>query len=309
MPSWLLKASVQRAISLLPASRFWNRLFQTYITKSLTLSDDFFLSRVEAARSHLERFQLHTEPFRDGIRVVELGTGYFPIVPIALWLCGAEKIQTYDISELLVSDRLAATLDKFVAMNSTGSLIDRLPHANTDRLNQLASIALNARKVRPKELLKQIGIEYLVQDFKTTTTPDSSVDLIISYAVLEYPDRENIIGMLRICKRILRIGGVMSHWIDLRDEYAYFDNTITPYNFLRFSDRGWDIINNSLIPLNRLRLSDFCQALRLAGFRIVDETTELGEEQELARVPVAEKFRDYPKEDLLALETWLVCVV
>ena len=127
-------------------------------------------------------------------------------------------------------------------------------------------------------------------------------------AVFEYLDPTNIIATLKECRRILRGSGVMSHWIDLRDEYACFDPKITPYNFLRFSNRSWQLINNPLIPLNRLRSSDFRKAFRLAGFRIVDEKIERGEEQELVRVPVAEKFHDYPKEDLLALESWLVCV-
>ena len=118
---------------------------------------------------------MHAEPIRDGLRVVELGTGWFPIVPIALWLCGAEKIQTYDISELLVSVRLTATLQKFIEMNSNGTLIGRLPRVSTERLDRLTSIAPDAQKASPKELLKQIGIDYLVQDFNLNKIPSASV--------------------------------------------------------------------------------------------------------------------------------------
>ena len=100
----------------------------------------------------------------------------------------------------------------------------------------------------------------------------------------------------------------MSHWIDLSDEYAYFDSKITPYNFLRFSPQSWRWINNPLIPLNRMRISDFRRVIGHAGFRIVDEKIRQGEEADLARVPLAEEFRVYPTDELLALDVWLVCM-
>jgi hypothetical protein len=45
-----------------------------------------------------------------------------------------------------------------------------------------------------------------------------------------------------------------------------------------------------------------------AGFRIVDEKIRQGEEADLARVPLAEEFRVYPTDELLALDVWLVCM-
>jgi SAM-dependent methyltransferase len=185
--------------------------------------------------------------------------------------------------------------------------MDRLPGADAGRAKQLASLVEDARKIAPGELLQRVGIEYIVQSFAPNDIPTQSIDLIISYAVFEYPSPTLIMETLKEFRRTIRPGGVMSHWIDLRDEYAYFDNKISPYNFLRFSRQSCRLIDNPLIPLNRLRISDFQRMVCEAGFRIVEESMVRGDEADLTRVPLAEEFRAYPADDLLALDAWLVC--
>jgi SAM-dependent methyltransferase len=308
MPSWILKACVQRAVGALPAAHFWNGLLQQYISRSQNLTDEKFNDRLDVCRTHLEHFRSHAEPIRNRIDVIELGTGWFSVVPIGLWLCGAGKVRTYDIVQHLTSARLTATLQKFVETFDNGTLMDRLPGADAGRAKQLASLAENACKVAPEEVLRRIGVEYIVEDFVRNRIPPGAIDLICSYAVFEYPHPELIMNILKEFRRILRPGGVMSHWIDLSDEYAYFDGKITPYNFLRFSPQSWRWINNPLIPLNRMRISDFRRVIGQAGFHIVDEKIRQGEEADLARVPLAEEFRVYPTDELLALDAWLVCM-
>jgi SAM-dependent methyltransferase len=210
-------------------------------------------------------------------------------------------MRTYDIAQNLTSARLTATLKKFIEIFGNGTLMDRLPGADAGRAKRLASLVEEAERDPPAELLRQIGVEYIVQDFTRNHIPTESVDLIISYAVLEYPHPDLITDILKEFRRTLRPGGVISHWIDLRDEYAYFDKKITPFNFLRFSRRSWRLIDNPLISNNRLRISDFRRAMGQAGFRIVDERIVRGKEADLTRVPLAEEFRGCPEDDLLAL--------
>jgi SAM-dependent methyltransferase len=309
MPSWILKACVQRAVGALPAAHFWNELCQQYISRSQNFTNEKFNDRIDACRTHLEHFRSHAEPIRDRINVIELGTGWYPVVPIGLWLCGADKVRTYDIAQHLTSARLTATLQRFVEIFDNGTLMDRLPLADAGRAKQLASLIENARRAAPGELLRRIGVEYIVEDFVRNRIPTGAIDLIISYAVLEYHHTELILNILKAFRRILRPGGVMSHWIDLSDEYAYFDSKITPYNFLRFSPQSWRWINNPMIPLNRMRISDFRRVIIQAGFRIVDEKIRRGGKADLARVPLAQEFRAYPTDELLALDAWLACML
>src|SRR4051812_34577729 len=102
MPHWLIKSALHRAISLLPASHWWNDLFQTHVTRSMGLGAGRFELRLEHCRQHLENFFSQSpERQRGSFSVLELGTGWYPIVPVGLFLCGAADIWTFDIAPLL----------------------------------------------------------------------------------------------------------------------------------------------------------------------------------------------------------------
>ena len=106
VPHWLIKSAIHRAISFLPRSERWNEVFQTYVTKSLEIDRGGFEQRLDFCRRHLEHF-LELQPMRaENFSVLELGTGWFPIVPVGLYLCGASEIWTFDIVPLLRSSRM-----------------------------------------------------------------------------------------------------------------------------------------------------------------------------------------------------------
>src|SRR4051794_17246285 len=103
MARWLAKAALQRAIGILPRKHFWNTQFQRYVTRSMGLTD----ARLEGRLSRAERHLASYRRFADGAQeqgpasALELGTGWYPIVPLALFLCGVGKVWTYDIAPLL----------------------------------------------------------------------------------------------------------------------------------------------------------------------------------------------------------------
>src|SRR5436305_15290696 len=111
MASWLLKAAVQGAISSLPARDRLNRLLQERVTGSLTLTDEVFERKLAQCRRHLEsyRTQHGTLPGH----VLELGTGWYPIIPIGLSLAGVERVTTMDVSPLCDLARARAVLERF----------------------------------------------------------------------------------------------------------------------------------------------------------------------------------------------------
>jgi hypothetical protein len=160
----------------------------------------------------------------------------------------------------------------------------------------------------PAELLDPLGIHYRIGNAGQSGLPEQSVNLIVSNVVFEYLSPAPLSEIMQEFRRIAAPDAVMSHSIDLRDQYASFDSRITFFNFLRFSDRQWRWLNNPIIPLNRLRISDYRRAFSESGFQIVDEINQQGDPSELARIPLAQRFRGYPVEDLLVLYTDLVAV-
>ena len=119
MKIWVLKAIIQKTISFLPFSNSINYLFQKYVTKGVYLTDSYFYDKLKHASEHIDSYKKHT-----GIEVaetsIEIGTGWYPVVPIALFLCGAQKIYSIDISSLTSRERIVTTIDrKSTRLNSS----------------------------------------------------------------------------------------------------------------------------------------------------------------------------------------------
>ena len=81
-----------------------------------------------------------------------------------------------------------------------------------------------------------------------------------------------------------------------------------PVSSFAAPDRLWRWLNNPIIPLNRLRISDYRRFFNESRFQIVDEISVRGDPADLARTPLAPRFQGYAVEDLLVLYTRLVAV-
>jgi hypothetical protein len=308
MPSWLAKAIVQRGIAALPNPHYWNEFLQGKITHSLELTDEVFDHGIRNCQKYLERLRRYDPAAHNSFSAFELGTGWFPVVPVGLFLCGASEVWTWDIVQHLKLDRLQLTIRRFLELEQSQKLRDHI-NPQPERISLLQELLKkceSSSSSNPAELLDAFGIHYRIGNAAQSGLPAQSVNLIVSNVVFEYLSPEPLSQILREFRRISTPRAVMSHSIDLRDQYASFDNSVTFYNFLRFSDRQWRWLNNAIIPLNRLRISDYRRAFTEAGFQIVEEISERGDPSELAQIPLAQKFRDYPVEDLLVMNTDLV---
>ena len=106
-----------------------------------------------------------------------------------------------------------------------------------------------------------------------TKLPERSIDFISNTFTLEHIPEVDVRSVLIECRRLLRIGGVMSSSIDMQDHYSFFDPTITAYNFLKFRERTWRFVNSPLHHQNRLRLVDYDEIFRDVGLDIVERST------------------------------------
>jgi hypothetical protein len=101
--------------------------------------------------------------------------------------------------------------------------------------------------------------------------------------------------------------GIVSCAIDMKDHFSYFDRTLSPYNFLKFSDARWRFVNPSLHFQNRLRRSDYLALVAAAGFEVLDETAVWGDDADmeaLSSLPPHAQFLDrYRLDDLAVRET------
>ena len=155
---------------------------------------------------------------------------------------------------------------------------------------------------RLDELEERFGIRYLAPcDARETGLPDKSVDFVSSTDTCEHIPGDDLGLIFRESRRLLRPGGAFSCRIDLQDHYAYFDRSLSKYNFLRYSDRTWRLVNSPLHYQNRLRSPEYLQLVLRAGFELVVEKPSGPSEaglKELESLPLAPRFRRFPPEEL-----------
>jgi hypothetical protein len=305
VPHWLIKSAIHRAISWLPRSQFWNGLFQSYVTKSTKVTPQIFEEKLKQCSRFFEEFrrsQSDSKPFR----VLEIGTGWIPTVPVGLYLCGASEIWSIDIDPLLTAARVESMLRFYESYHQSGKLRNFLPRYQEGRLEKVRALLLAIETTSsPSALLEQIQIHVMVGDAQKMLLPSGKIDFIFSNGVLEYIPPEVLKNILLECRRLSAAGAVMSHRLNLIDQFSYFDHSITPYNFLQYTSAQWKALNSPLIWQNRLRISDFRKLISESGFAIMSEDSEPGSTDDLKKIKLAPEFMHYNPVDLSILHSWI----
>ncbi|MBN2306197.1 MAG: class I SAM-dependent methyltransferase [Anaerolineae bacterium] len=310
MPSWYLKAAVQGTLARMPARRRLNYVMQRHITKNLTLDTDLFEGRLKKCWQHFHNYARATSVETPPAHVIDLGTGWHPIIPVGLFLCGVSKIWSVDIDPLVYRNLLEEMLIQFVAYAENGRLKDFLPGLHEERLPALQDALNKTTNAAPlDEVFAALHIELWIADAQHTGLEPGSIDLFTSNYTLEHVPGEVICGIFAEFRRLAKPTAAMSHLIDVKDHYANFDGSITPYNFLKFSDRTWRWFNNDLLYQNRCRLNDYRRLHEETGFRVVFEDHEPGDVEQFRRVELAPQFQNYASdEDMSASLGWFVSV-
>ncbi|MCS7316182.1 MAG: class I SAM-dependent methyltransferase [Bryobacteraceae bacterium] len=234
-----------------------------------------------------------------GWRILEIGTGWYPTLPVCFALAGAGPILTVDLNRHVKE-----------------ALTFRMLRALGAHLDAIAPWAAPRARARPKaDQRGRVGrgqaagwsacqIEYRApQDAaRLEFVEPASFDMVYSNSVLEHVRPEAIPLLMKESWRVLKPGGLMVHAVACNDHYAHFDRSISFLNYLQYTEKQWRRWNNRLNYQNRLRAPDFLRYAREAGFRIVHEARAVrpGSREALAKLRLAPEFRHYSWEDLVA---------
>jgi len=113
-------------------------------------------------------------------------------------------------------------------------------------------------------------------------------------------------GILARFRDLAGPGTVMSHLVDHCDHYAYVDPGLSVYHFLRYTDRTWSIIDNSIQPMNRLRASEYRAIYERLGIELTEEHLTAADGRNLIGEPLAERFRRMDPDDVACTASWLL---
>jgi len=233
-----------------------------------------------------------------GARLMEIGTGWHPALPLCFILAGARSIATFDVVRLLGETetfRLLHSLEKHVPK------IAELAGENTATIHARLMELRRSRNLG--ELLGKSRIEYFaLVDGRATGLEANSIDLVYSNSVLEHVPREVISGLMEESYRVLKPGGLAMHNVGCNDHYAFFDKSISFVNFLQYGEREWRLWNNPIQYQNRLRAPEFVDLAKQAGFEVINKKTHVrpGTLEALANLRIAPQFDRFSRDEIAA---------
>jgi SAM-dependent methyltransferase len=243
------------------------------------------------------------EPY--GKDYMELGTGWSPVIPLVFALVGCRSLTLVDSQRLMDNHTFAETCRKLLAYKE--EISRRLHVATSDIEQQLGKLATMSLE----SALAELNCRYLApSDLFSNGLQEHSLDIITSRAVLEHVHPIIVRNMFHEFQKLLRHGGVMCHIIDNSDHWEHNDKSISRLNFLKYSQRTFDLFS-SMNPLdyqNRLRHFQYKKMIEDAGFRVVCDESPPDENTmaELDSLKIHPSFGQFSKEDLAVLTSYLV---
>ncbi len=306
--NWKTKALIQNLVARLPSRTSYSVYYwlQRTVGGLRTCTPE---SRLEAAVALWKNL---TEAGYDpvGRRFFEVGTGWVPILPTALWLMGAKQTVTTDVNPYLKNELVQDLVRHFREHSDSvealfGDLLDR------DRWDQIIRWGKGGDRTNDS-FLRLCNIDYSAPgDAAATAVKRDSIDFHFSYAVLEHIAPETLRRILQEGNRVIAPGGAFAHWIDYSDHFSHSDPGITAINFLQYPDDRWhSYAGNRYMYMNRLRHDDFQALFREVGHEIILEkpTVDLRSAELLRqnRFPLDARFADKPRKVLEVSSSWFV---
>ncbi len=292
--NWRIKALLQKTLARVPYGKSVHYALQRSLGGLRCLNIDHRL------RNAMRLVELLAEAGVDitGKTVVEIGSGWAPIVPTYFYLLGAGRCISYDLNRYLKEILIRQMLDQF------GVHIDQIVSTRPTQDREIRDRYTNLAATKGVEdVLRILKMDYRAPaNACQTGLPDGSVDVLFSNLVLEHVPPSVIEGLFREARRILKpSGGMMVHRVDPGDHYRSFDRTITQINFLRYSHKSWRFWGqNDIHYQNRLRAPQYRQIAERAGFRIVSENSrvDLRSKEALMTFPLDAEFSGFSRDDL-----------
>lgn len=299
--NWVVKAISQKIISFLPFSDRINYYCQRYFSVGPELSKSFVLDKINHANSHLKNFDNWNKTPLEKAKIMEFGTGWYPIVPVVFFLSGCNDIITVDIRKLYTKQSVNQALQAVLVLVENENILNIIPTIEYDRITILKQ-ALKENNLSAK--LSLLNISTLLYSKAEQTL--KNVDLLISNNTLQFLDRNQLELFCIENKNILSASGILSLAIDFTDEFSHSDKRLSQFNFLKYSPFQWKLITNRLNAPKRLRYIDFQKELA-SNFTILNVGIITGKEDELNGLIIHKAFSHYTKDDLIIKHAYIVC--
>lgn len=285
--NWKLKARVFRLLANLPFGSEVHHLLQRHVTKEwprrVSVLDELLIAakRVLAASSGMGGLDLPSAHF------LEIGAGRDLAVAIALRLMGVGRITCVDVTRL--------------------AKLDLIRHAAT---YLSARLGVPCPTLSSWTDLEKFGILYVAPAYlESADLAASSFDAFYSVDTLEHIPPVDLVTVLKAGRGLLKPAGVMVHLIDYGDHYASGDSSLSRFNFLTYTDAGWQRFSSNFQYVNRLRHSQFVRLFKNVGMQIDKAEAVVEDVQPQIIEGLAPEFSSFDAEDLFTVRAMIACSV
>lgn len=291
---WQLSYLRSSVFALLPGGPWLRTIKRKLIPYPAKLDLETFDNAFEMI-AMLEQAGMHPR----GNVLLEVGSGWRPIIPLIMRLAGADRVYLVDAQRLLDIHLLRGIARELCERADT--IAARL---GTDAAHVRAALDCPA-DASLAELLEHFRLVYLAPaDATALALDDGSIDIAISRAVLEHIPPPTLGHIFTELHRVLKADGGMCHIVDNSDHWWHRDARLSRVNFLRYSESRWRwFAINPLDYQNRLRHSDYLRLARQAGFQIAEDRSvpDARALAELQHLRVDRTFAAYRPDDLAVL--------
>ena len=268
-----IKSLVFKALEKLPRSLgdMTFHSLQRLTAKSVNEEYDFQQATIRQFVNELDKLNLN---FRDK-KIVEIGSGWLPVLPYDLiFRYGSREVLTFDINEHYQPKNIKE-FNKFYTRHYAGTppLTQALPES----------------------------VKYFPnKDIIDTQIEAQSIDVMTTRNVLEHIPLGNLELIHRQACQYLKRDGFIVHQISPSDHRAYSDRSLSLWDFLKYSQSEWDLIQTRFDSHNRLRLPDYVSLFNRCGFKIAFLNYKSARMGQQLPAKIHPDFTNYSPEELTA---------
>lgn len=215
--------------------------------------------------------------------ILEIGSGWIPLLSYFLKVNGGiKKVYTYDINKHYQQKNLDKCYD-YISGNYNTNL--KLVYKEGYKLPDF--------------------IEY--HPFANVINADLSkdIEIVVSRFVLEHVTPADLSAIHKKLYNSLSKDAIVLHLISPSDHRAHSDSSLSLYDFLKYSKKEWDKIQTKFDYHNRLRLPDYLEIFKKAGFEVLfveyDTAKDNAEKhKKFKALDIHQDFKKYTEEELTA---------
>lgn len=276
-----LKTSIFKALDILPSTigfRLYHRMQRSRINLN------HFYTSSKKSFDIVSRILQENQESLEGKKVLEIGSGWLPIMPYLLKCLGnAGDIYSYDIDNRYENEFIES-LNKHV--------------------KETYQFDVKLTKEYKGYHLPEF-LSYFPNSNVITSAYPVTFDFVFSRFVMEHVTPNDIKLMHERFYKDLDKDGLVLHLISPGDHRSYTDSTISNYDFLQYSQKEWDQIQTKFDYHNRLRLPQYIELFENAGFEVVHlEYNKVNKDSkkyaQFKQLNLHEDYSKFSEEEILA---------